>query len=105
AYRIAYEGMDILPAYSFGAVAVGAWFDAGNPQPNMTANGVTNLGAINAGLTNVETNTLISVSVKHDPDAGIFGDKFNPNDTFSVDGGLGVQVIITREGRRASTGD
>lgn len=105
AYRIAYEGMDILPAYSFGAATVGAWHDAGNVSPDMTGVGVTNAGSINVGLTNVETNTMISVSVKHDPDNGVFGDKFNPNDTFSVDGGLGIQIIITREGRRASTGD
>jgi hypothetical protein len=105
AYRIAYEGMDILPAYSFGAIHVGAWIDAGNPTPDMTGNGNTNAGSITAQFDNVETNTLISVAVKHDPDNGIFGDKFNPNDTFSVDGGLGVQIIIAREGRRASTGD
>lgn len=105
AYRIAYEGMDILPAYSFGAVSVGAWHDAGNPTPDMTGSGVVNAGAISAAFDNVETNTMVSVSVKHDPDNGIFGDKFNPNDTFSVDGGLGIQIIITREARRASTGD
>lgn len=105
AFRIAYEGMDILPAYSFGALTVGAWHDAANPSPDMTAVGFANAGTVTAGFDNVETDTLISVAVKHDPENGIFGDKFNPNDTFSVDGGLGIQVIIARQGRKASTGD
>ena len=36
AYRISYEGMDILPAYSFGAAQFGTYFDAANPSPDMT---------------------------------------------------------------------
>lgn len=105
AYRINYEGMDILPAYSFGAAAVGALFLPGNPSPDMTGNGFTNAGTVNAGFTNVETNTPISFSVTHDPANEIYGDKFNPNDKVVLDAGLGVNVIITGAGRRASTGD
>jgi len=105
AYRISYEGMDILPAYSFGAASFGAWFDSANPSPDMTANGVTNLGTITAGLDNIATNTRCSVSVKHDPANGIYGDKFNPNDRVNLDNGLGITIIFTRKGRRASTND
>jgi hypothetical protein len=105
AYRIAYEGMDILPAYSFGAAHFGAWFDAGNPTPDMTANGVTQEAPVTAGFDNVETDTMGSISVKHDPANGIFGDKFNPNDKIVLDNGLGVNLIIQRAGRKASTGD
>src|SRR5690554_3578544 len=35
AYRISYEGALLLPAYSFGAAQIGAWYDAGNSSPNM----------------------------------------------------------------------
>jgi hypothetical protein len=48
---------------------------------------------------------MCSVSVKHDPTNGIFGDKYNPNDKILLDGGLGLNIIITRKGRKASTGD
>lgn len=105
AYRIHYEGMDILPAYSFGGAVFGALFDANNPTPNMTGNGVTNAGTINGGFTNVATNTLCSISVKHEPANGIFGDKFNPNDRITLNAGLGITIIFTREGRLSSTGD
>ena len=105
AYRIAYEGMDILPAYSFGAAQFGTLFDAANPSPDMTGNGVTNTGSINAGFTNVATNTLCSISVKHEPSNGIWGDKFNPNDRITLDNGLGITIIFTSKGRLASTGD
>lgn len=103
AYRIAYEGMDILPAYSFGAAHFGAYFDGANPSPDMTANGVTYTGGKTAG--NIATNTRCSVSVKHEPSNGIFGDKFNPNDRITLNAGLGITIIFTNEGRLASTGD
>ncbi len=104
AYRISYEGMDILPAYSFGKAVVGGWHDGANPTPNMTAlAGVTYANGKTA-LT-IETDTLISVSVQHDPVNGIFGDKYNPNDKIPLGNGLGLNVIITRPGRKASTGD
>lgn len=105
AYRIAYEGMDILPAYSFGAAQFGTLFDGANPAPDMTANGFTNTGAINAGFTNVETDTVCSIAVKHEPNNGIYGDKFNPNDRITLNSGLGITVIFTSSGRKASTGD
>lgn len=105
AYRIAYEGMDFLPAYSFGAAHFGEWFNGSAPNPDMTGNGVTQAGTVTVAFDNVETDTLCSVSVKHDPENGIFGDKFNPNDIIVLDNGLGINIIIQRAGRKASTGD
>jgi hypothetical protein len=95
--------MDILPAYSFGQAQIGTAFDAANPSPNMTGNGIT----YTAGLTDatVATNTIVSISVLHDPANGIFGDKFNPNDKITLDSGLGLVIIFTNKGRKASTGD
>lgn len=103
AYRIAYEGMDILPAYATGDAVFGGLFDAANPAPDMSANGVTYAGGVIA--TTVATNTLCSIAVKHDPDNGIFGDKFNPNDKITLKGGIGIVIIFLDEGRLASTGD
>jgi hypothetical protein len=103
AYRISYEGMDILPAYSFGAANFGTIFDAANPSPDMTGNGVTYAGGVTAGT--VATNTLCSISVQHDPSSGIWGDKFNPNDRITLNAGLGITIIFTQKGRLASTGD
>ena len=104
AYRIAYEGMDILPAYATGDVHVGAWFDNANPNPDMSANGATNAGAVTAAFDNVETDTKISFAVQHDPESGIWGDKFNPQDRVALGAGLGLNVIITRKGRKAADG-
>lgn len=103
AYRISYEGMDILPAYSFGQAQIGTAFDAANPSPNMTGHGIVYTADLTAGT--VETNTIVSVSVLHDPTNGIFGDKFNPNDKITLDSGLGIVIIFTNKGRKASTGD
>lgn len=103
AYRISYEGMDILPAYSFGQANFGTIFDAANPSPDMTGNGVTYAGGVTAGT--VATNTLCSISVQHDPANGIWGDKFNPNDRITLDAGLGITIIFLNKGRLASTGD
>lgn len=105
AYRIAYEGMDILPAYSFGQAVIGAWFDAANPSPDMTGNGITNAGTITGAFDNVATDTLMSLSIQHDPANGVFGDKFNPNDKIALGNGSGANFIITRPGRLASTND
>lgn len=103
AYRIAYEGMDILPAYSFGAAQFGTLFDGANPSPDMTGNGVTYTGGVTAGT--VATNTLCSISIKHEPVNGIYGDKFNPNDKITLNSGLGITIIFTSKGRLASTND
>lgn len=104
AFRIAYEGMDILPAYSLGKAQIGTLYDANNPSPNMTGvTGVTYTGGVTVNT--VETNTFASVAVKHEPSNGIFGDKFNPNDKFILDGGLGTHFIILKKGRMASTKD
>ena len=105
AYRISYEGMDILPAYSFGNATIGTWFDAANPSPDFTGNGITNTGTITVAFDNVATDTLASISIQHDPDNGIFGDKFNANDKIALGNGSGVNFIITRGGRLASTND
>ncbi len=103
AYRIAYEGMDILPAYSFGAANFGTIFDSANPSPDMTGNGVTYAGGVTAST--VATNTLCSISVKHEPVNGIYGDKFNPNDKITLNSGLSITIIFTAKGRLASTND
>jgi len=104
AFRISYEGMNILPAYSMGKAVIGSIHDAGNPSPNMTAIvGVTYTAPVDA--TNVETNTLASVAIKHEPENEIYGDKFNPNDKFILGAGLGTHFIILSKGRKASTGD
>lgn len=104
AFRIAYEGMNILPAYSMGKVVIGEIFDAGNPSPDMTAiAGVTYVAPVTAAT--VVTDTLASVAIKHDPANEIYGDKFNPNDKFILGAGLGTHFIILSEGRKSSTGD
>lgn len=104
AYRIHYEGADILPAYSFGAVQIGSPFQPGVPNPDMTAiAGVTYTNGLDAS--SVETDTPISFAVKHEPENEIYGDKFNPNDSITLDYGLGIVVIITSQPRLASTGD
>jgi hypothetical protein len=103
AFRIAYEGMNILPAYATGDAHIGAIFDSGNISPDMTANGITYAGGIL--VSTVETNVYASVAVKHIPASEIWGDKFNPNDKFILGNGLGTQFIILSPGRLASTGD
>jgi hypothetical protein len=102
AFRIAYKGMDILPAYATGDAVFGAHFDAANVSPDMTGNGITYSGGVL--VTTVATNTLCSVAVKHDPDNGIFGDKFNPNDRITLGPG-GINIVFTDGGRKASTND
>lgn len=104
AYRINYEGALVLPAYSFGAARFGAIQEPGVPNPDMTAvvgvvyeNGITN--------STVVTNTIGSVAIKHEPANNIWGDKFNPNDSIVLDNGLGIQLIFTSAGRKASTND
>ena len=98
AYRVQYKGLNILPAYAMGGITLGAW----HPTDDMTAV----VGATYTGVTSstVATNTLFSLAVKHDPVNGIYGDKFNPQDTIELGGGLGIELLITRV-RRASTND
>lgn len=103
AYRIAYEGMDILPAYATGDAYFGGVFDGGNPNPDMSGNGITYAPGTTAAT--VETNKYASVAIKHEPENEIYANKFNPNDKFILGGGLGTQFIILKEGRKASTGD
>lgn len=100
AYRVNYEGALVLPAYMFGAALLGGIFAAGNASPDMSGVvGVTYTGGRNAG--NIVTNTEGSTAIKHDPANNIFGDKFNPNDSFTLDNGLGTLCIITNVRRAA----
>lgn len=102
AYRINYEGMDILPAYAMGIAVFGNYFDAGNQNPDMSANGITYVNGKSA--TSISTNTPGSIAVKHDPENGVFGDKFNPNDKVALGAGLGINLIFLKEGRRSADG-
>lgn len=100
AYRINYEGALVLPAYMYGAALFGGLHDAGNSAPDMSGvSGVTYTGG--KLVSTISTNTVGSVAIKHDPTNNIFGDKFNPNDSFVIGGGLGTLFIIT-DVRRAS---
>lgn len=101
AYRISYKGMDVLPAYSTGNAYFGAWVDAASASPTVPA-GVTYASTFNS--TNIATDTLCSVDVKHDPANGIFGDKFNPNDRITLGAGSGITIIFTRKGRLGNGG-
>lgn len=102
AYRVKFKSLNIKPALSMGAVVIGAWHDESNPTPDMSAVvGVTYSGAYNA--TNVTTNAKASVAIKHDPANETYGDKFNPQDSFSLDAGLGTTFYIQRV-RKSSTG-
>jgi hypothetical protein len=103
AFRIAYEGMTILPAYATGDAQIGTLVDAGNPSPDMSGSGIVYTGGLSAST--VVTNTYASIAIKHDTANQIYGDKFNPNDKFVLDGGLGTHFIILTKGRMASTGD
>lgn len=104
AYRIHYKGAMVLPAYSFGAVQLGTVYDAGNPSPDMTnVSGVTYTNGKSSST--IVTNTVGSVAIKHDPANNIWGDKFNPNDSFVLGAGLGILCLIMDTPRKASTGD
>lgn len=99
AYRVQFKSLNIKPAYSLGVATVGEWF-GGDDMSNVTGVNYSN------GKTaqTVGTDTLISIAVKHDPDNNIFGDKFNPQDSVVLNGGLGSLIYIQRA-RRASTHD
>ncbi len=100
AYRVNYEGALVLPAYMMGSALLGGVHDAGNDSPDISGVvGVTYTGGKNA--TNIATNTVGSTGIKHDPANNIFGDKFNPNDSFVLNDGLGTLCIITNV-RRAT---
>lgn len=101
AYRIAYQGALLMPAYMYGAAQIGSIFDAGNSSPDMSA--VVGVTYTN-GLTDstVVTNVRGSVAIKHDPELQIFGDKFNPNDSIILGNGEGMLFIITDHPRRSS---
>jgi hypothetical protein len=103
AYRIAYEGALLLPAYATGGAQIGSWFDGGNSQPDMGA--VTNVTYTN-GLTasTVITDVAGSIAIEHDPANEIYGDKFNPNDSIVLGQGLGSLFIIQQHPRRSVDG-
>lgn len=101
AYRIAYEGALLLPAYSYGSAQIGSFFDPGNSSPDMSAvAGVTYTNGLNANT--VVTNTVGSIAIKHDPENEIYGDKFNPNDSILLGSGLGILFLITNHPRRSA---
>ena len=103
AYRVKFKALNIKPAYSTGGAVIGSWHDASNASPNMTAvTTVTYTAPVTAST--VKTDVLASIAVKHEPENGIFGDKFNPQDSIVLDGGLGTLFWIQRV-RMASTGD
>lgn len=104
AFRISYEGMDILPAYTFGKCTLGAIHDAANVAPNMTGLAGT-VVYTTVTATTIATNTIGSIAIKHDPANGIYGDKFNPNDSVTLGNGLGIMLLFTGAGRRAATND
>lgn len=99
AYRVQYKGINIMPAIAMGGIVLGGWHATDDMTGITTA---TYTGGVTAGT--VVTNTLFSLAIKHDPTNGIYGDKMNPQDTLELDGGLGVELLITRV-RRASTND
>ena len=103
AYRIAYEGALLLPAYAAGGAQIGSWFDAGNPQPDMNAiTTVTYTNGLSAST--VITDVAGSIAIEHDPANEIYGDKFNPNDSIILGQGLGSLFIIQQHPRRSVDG-
>lgn len=100
AYRVKFQGLMTKPAFSFGAVVVGAFHDTNDMSG---VSGVTYQNGLTA--TTVITDTLGSIAVKHDPDNDIFGEKFNPGDSIKLDAGLGMLFMITQHPVKASTGD
>lgn len=103
AHRVQFRSLNIKPAYTTGGALFGAWFDTNNGAPDMTAvTTVTYTGGITS--TTVVADTLGSIALKHDPANNIFGDKYNPGDKITLDGGLGIDLWIQRV-RLASTGD
>ena len=103
AYRIAYDGALLLPAYSMGAAQIGSWFEAGNSAPDMSA--VVGVQYTNGIIvTTVVTDVAGSIAVKHDPENEIYGDKFNPNDSIVLNQGLGSLFLIQQHPRRSSDG-
>lgn len=98
AYRVQYKGLNIMPAIAMGGIVLGKWHET----DDMTAIATATYTGVTAST--VVTNTLFSIAIEHNPTNGIYGDKFNPNDTIELDGGLGIELLITRK-RRASTND
>lgn len=103
AYRVKFKSLNIKPAYCTGGAVIGGWHDMNNPRPDMTLIAtVTYAGGLTAST--VVTDTLASVAIKHEPGNQIYGDKFNPQDSFVLDSGLGTLFWIQRI-RTSATGD
>ena len=103
AHRVQFRSLNIKPAYTTGGAVFGGWFDTNNAAPDMTAvTTVTYTGG--ATSSTIATDTFGSVAIKHDPANNIFGEKYNPGDKITLDGGLGIDLWIQRV-RFASTGD
>ena len=103
AYRVKYEGLEIMPLIATGSVVVGAF----HPSNDMTAVvGVTY--AAGSGVTNatqVKTDTLVSFSAEHNVANNVWGDKLNPNDKIGLGHGLDKVEVIIIQKRISTTGD
>lgn len=102
AYRVKYEGLELMPLYSMGAVVIGEFH---NSDDMTSVDGVTYSGGAVNSAEEVKTNTLGSFAAKHDPTNNIWGDKLNPNDKISLSRGLDQVEFIVINKRRASTDD
>lgn len=99
AYRVQYDGLNIMPAYAAGGIVLGDYYGSDDMTSITTATYVNG-----ANATNIKTDTKFSLPIKHDPANQIFGDKFNMSDTIELDNGLGLELLIQRV-RKGSTGD
>lgn len=99
AYRVQYQGLNILPAYAMGGIVLGGYHATDDMTAVTTA---TYLNSVVAGT--VKTDVPFSIAVKHDPANNIFGDKMNPQDSFKLGAGLGIMLLIQKK-RKASTND
>lgn len=103
AYRVKYEGLEVMPLISSGSVVIGAF----HPSNDMTSVvGVTYAaGSGVTSATGVKTDTLGSFAAKHNVANNIWGDKLNPNDKIGLGHGLDRVEFIVVEKRISTTGD
>ena len=103
AYRVKYQGMEIMPLISMGAVVIGAFHTGGNMTSIVGVTYAAGGGVTTAAA--VVTDTIGSFGAKHDVSNNIWGDKMNPNDKIGLGHGLdAVDFIITAK-EMATTGD
>lgn len=103
AYRVKYQGMEIMPLISMGSVVIGAFHTGGNMTSIVGVTYAAGGGVTTAAA--VVTDTIGSFGAKHDVSNNIWGDKMNPNDKIGLGHGLdAVDFIITAK-EMATTGD